>query len=123
MKILIQDTALKCFYFLSEDELEKFSAPLVDKPIDADLIFVIPNDAIIDELQPTEYTDGPILNIAVVDTMSKKLFQINREQLELFEIENADNIGSDVITFSIPSSMELFEQVDLFRRALVQNSS
>jgi hypothetical protein len=122
MKILIQDPALRCSYILNEDELEKFVAPYEDKLAPVDLVFMVPNDSLLDEIVPAQSNVGPILTIAIIDPLLKKRYVISREDLEKFESEKLD-FDKETISFSIPSSLELIEQVDLFRKALVQYSS
>ena len=122
MKILLQDVALKCSYLLDEHEIEKRSIPFENTEIEADLIFVVPGDSLVEEMQEMPYHDGPILTIAILDPSNKKVVHISREELENFEVENFQ-VSADTVSFSIPSSLELVQQVDLFRRALVQNSS
>ena len=127
MNILIQDTNIRCSYLLNDDQLKKYEVSMEPDTLDADVLFMVPNEFLLDEIPPSRSTDGPVTTIAIIDSVADKAYQLSRNDLEAYEVDvNVDvNIDTNpgTITFAIPSSMELMTEVPIFRRSLVQYGS
>lgn len=123
MNLLIQDTTIRCSYFLGQEDLTKFEVPKGVEPLDADVLFMIPNEFLLDEVPPARRTDGPVTRIAIVDSVANRTYQISRQDLEAFEIDSNAGEDPNTVTFAIPSSLDLMTEVPIFRRALLQYGS
>lgn len=123
MNILIQDTNIRCSYLLNDDQLKKYEVSIEPDTLDADVLFMVPNEFLLDEIPPSRSTDGPVTSIAIIDSVADKAYQLSRNDLEAYEVDVNTGTSPGTITFAIPTSMELMTEVPIFRRSLVQYGS
>jgi hypothetical protein len=121
MKICIQDPATYQTYLLGEQDLLRFQTEPYSEG-DADVLFVLPTQALLQELPASRLTDSLAPAIQIVDTEGGRTWRLTSEQLQAFAVA-APPSDDDVFWFAMPSARQVLAAVPVFRKALVQHSS
>jgi hypothetical protein len=121
MIICIQDPVHDATYVVEGDALERFAvAPDADAG-EVDVLFVVPTDALVQELPATRLSDAASPTIQIVDPDANRSWVIPAAALDELRVAVPPTSG-DVVWFAMPSARELVAAVPVFRRALVQHS-
>lgn len=122
MKICIQDPANYRTYVLPPTALADYATD-AHYDDEADVVFVLPSDALIQELPESRLTDSETPTIQIVDTEAGRTWRLSFEQLERFAVAVPPSDEDDVAWFAMPSAKQVLAAVPVFRKALVQHSS
>lgn len=123
MQVCIQDPANYRTYLVSDAGLAEFEVEAAHDG-EADVVFVLPSDALVQELPASRITDSETPTIQIADTEAGRAWRLSFDELERFSVAvpPSDESG-DVAWFAMPSAKEVLAAVPVFRKALVQHSS
>jgi len=122
MQVCIQDPAMFRTYLIADEALSEFEVePGSDDA--ADVVFVLPSDALVQELPAARLTDSERPTIQIVNTEGSRAWRMSFEDLERFSVAVPPSEESDVAWFAMPSAKHVLAAVPMFRKALVQHSS
>jgi len=122
VQICIQDPASYRTYLIPDASLAAFEVEAAHDD-EADVVFVLPSDALIQELPASRLTDSESPTIQIVDTEGSRAWRLEFEQLERFSVAVPPSDEIEVAWFAMPSAKQVLAAVPVFRKALVQHSS
>ena len=122
--VLIQDPVRSCAYYIPCDAMESFQAsPDTWLHMDESTVtFTIPDGEEVDEIPPFLRDPGLKPSVLLRYSRGKTAYLISFEALQPFRIDQPTQAGDDnnIISFILPRSMELVEELPGLTRALLQ---
>ncbi len=122
MNICIQDPATYRTFLVPNEALSEFSCD-GEREESADIVFVIPSNAMVQEVPASRLTDADSPTIHIVDPDADQAWRLSYEQLERFTVAAPPVEDGDSAWFAMPSAREVLAAVPVFRKALVQHGS
>jgi hypothetical protein len=120
--ICIQDPANYRTYLIPGDALSEFEVAAAHDD-EADVVFVLPSDALVQELPASRLTDSETPTIQILDTEASRAWRLRFEELERFSVAVPPSDEIEAAWFAMPSAKQVLAAVPVFRKALVQHSS
>ncbi len=123
MKVCIQDPANYRTYLLPLDALAEFEVE-ADAETEADVLLMLPSDALIQELPASRLSDSPTPSVQIVDTDGDRAWRLDHNRLQEYSVPvPPSDDGEEIAWFAMPSAREVLAAVPIFRKALVPHSS
>jgi hypothetical protein len=122
MQICIQDPANYRTYLIPDSALDDFEVEAAHDD-EADVVFVLPSDALIQELPASRLTDSETPTIQIVDTEGSRAWRMRFDELQRFSVAVPPSDEVEAAWFAMPSAKQVLAAVPVFRKALVQHSS
>lgn len=119
MDVCIQDPGTFRTFLIPDGALSEFSS---DGTEDADIVFVMPSDSMVQEVGASRLTDAGNPTIQIVDTDGDRAWRLSHEDLTRFAVDTPPD-GENTAWFAMPSAKEVLAAVPVFRKALVQHGS
>ena len=124
--VLIQDPMRGCAYAISAEEMEKYrtSADTWSRLNEATVSFTIPDDDAVDEVPPFLRDHGLTPSVLLRYPHGEASYFISFEALQAYRIDQPTQpADGNNISFIMPRSMEMIEELSGLTRALLQSGT
>ncbi len=122
--VFIQDPVRECAYYVSCTNLSRFRADSNTWPqIDAGTVtFVIPGADLVHETPPFRQSGDVLPSVLIQDPINNVSYFLSFNDLQEFRVDHPVDPTSFDVSFRIPQSLELIEELPAMQRAELQTN-